>query len=282
MMWYVCLLLFVQQAGAAPAAPQDKPAAGEATGDKKPQPMTVELRGLYENRQPTTSPDDPQQQQAPGLRMRMHLIGPRLHKVVRVGRIILDECVDDSGASLLEPNMFSEEDRRLTRIVRRVEVLGGYLEMRTAVNVATRQAAKLAKLRGSVRVIYAKDATEITINNPLSLRGKTIDDPQLKKIGLEVRMLPLGDPEGVQQNDSFVTLQFVKGEEHVRAVEFYDEWMKQTRSRASSEQTNAGERCAVYQLLSGPLNEDCQLVIYVYPEIEDERVPISFDDVILP
>lgn len=278
LLWLVCLSFLGQNpptpvAPQTPAAPQTQPAAA-ATG-----PMRVELLAIHENRrwaaQPSiTNPDKSE------LRIHMRLVGERIGDVVRMGRVVLDELSDDKGNSLLNDKVYKPEDRTATSPMRgpaeRAKQNG--LQSSLILEAAKREATTIKKAKGFVRVVYAAKREEIVIENPMQFQGKKIEDKdgRLAKMGLEINFLPPGNPSRVPPGGNFVCLELVKKPELLQGAAFHDAWMKPLRNRSSEMTSNDGKPCIVYQLQEGPLAADSQMILQVFPEIEEAVIPVEF------
>lgn len=280
MMWYLCLFLFLQEAQT-PTAVAQQPTTQPSTAPAGEAPLVVELINVTEHRM--RGKDDKGNPLVPDLRFRMRLSGPRFQKIVRLGRPVLDEVVDDTGKQLVDPEKIKDQRRDDTRVVMKSHLLQGSLELRAMAQAAARQAAKLKIVRGTVRVVlHSAPPEEITINDPLRFRGKAVEHPRLKELGIEVKMLPLGDPAGVPETNSAVSLSYGEKEILVHDIAFYDEWMQKISIRGTLARSNAGDRVVVYQATRAEFTEDTQMVLTVHPKVRDLRVPIKFKDVELP
>jgi len=218
------------------------------------------------------------------LQMQVRVAGERVAEVVRYGNVVFDEAVDDTGQALLAPDAYTEQERTETRLIRwpvdRLRNEG--LRLPASVGSPNRTARTLT-LRGSVRLIVAAEQVEITVDNPLQFAGKIIDHPRLRELGIEVRMVtPEELGSGAQPISREPALEFVKGEEQIHSVSFHDAWMRPIRHRERPTQTTEGKAVIAYGLPGGKLDEDSQLVLKVFPKIEDVRVPINIDALRLP
>lgn len=278
-MWYACLFLLLQVPGAQPAQP---PAAGAEQPTTAPTydqgPLRGEIDALRDSRFwfMDSQPNNPKSD----LQMRLRIRGERVDQIARSGNVILDEAVDDTGKALFSKT-YTQEERDSTRPVTvpadRLRSSGWQLSI--GLDSPTR-AAKSVKLRGSVRLVLAKDREDITVDNPLQYVGKTIENPRLRELGVEVRVLPPSDvqeeAEPLPPGNKLMVFQYVKGAERVQGVTFYDANMKALRGRERPLQTKAGE-AVVGQQLTADLSADCQAVFQVFPQVEDLRLPLQLD-----
>jgi len=146
------------------------------------------------------------------------------------------------------------------------------------------RAAKALKLRGYVRIILAQEREELTIDNPLQYAGRIIEHERLKELDIQVRLVPAEELEGQEPPDPkrTLTVQYVKGGERMESLNIHDAWMKPIRSRPRPATTKTGDAVTSFLILGEGLNQDCQLVLKVFPTIEDAKVPIEIDALPLP
>jgi len=281
-MWYWCFCLLLQQADPSVAVQAETPQVTTAPTTQEG-PMRVKLVGIQETRETYLDPKAERPNRS-RLRLGMLMAGARLKEVVKLGNVIFTEVIDETGKSLIGPDTYDEEKRTTMRpaeVTPDVIQRGG-LQLVSDLQPANRQAATIAKMKGTVRVLYATQMEEITIVNPRQLMGTIIVHPRLTELGIEIRVMPAGDPRGVPPRDMFITLQFLTKENHISGVEFHDAWMKPMLTRPRTMKTNAGENCIVYQVSRGKLDVDSQMVIQVYPELEETQIEVEFNDVPLP
>jgi hypothetical protein len=217
------------------------------------------------------------------LRMQMRFAGAGIENTVRVGNIIFTEAVDDTGRTLITPETFTDEQKTEMRPYNYPpeRLKSGGLPLGARVDSPAR-AAKTIRLRGSLRVVMAPEKVEVTIDNPLQYAGKVIPNEQLKNIGLEIRVVPVEEMSEEQTQSNQIILEFVKGEDKVQEVAFYDAWMKQMRPRERTVQTKAGASVKTYSIASGTLDENTQMVLRVFPKVDEVTIPIDLQSVPLP
>ncbi|TWT40560.1 hypothetical protein RAS1_42730 [Phycisphaerae bacterium RAS1] len=295
--------LFLQN----PAAPQNPPAGGDphqhgappatpppapdqppmspptpppnyAVGELKVDCVAM-LEGRYRFSDP--APGAPRESE---LRMQFRLVGEKITQIQRHGQLILSEVVDDTGRSLFDPSTYSAEDRENTRLVagpaEKLKETG--LLLVTRASASTRGAVTLKRIRGSVRLILSKEYVEVTVSNPTQFVGKSIDDPRLKDLGINVRLVAPEEFEKPYEAGKAIALRYETKAELVRSAALFDGWMKPIRVREAAGTTKDGKSCTVFTVLGGDLNADAQLVVQVFPAVEDVNVPVSLDDVPLP
>jgi len=281
-MWYWCFCLLLQQADPSVTVQAETPQVTTAPTTQEG-PMRVELMGLREIREAYLSPRAERPARS-RLQLGMVMAGARLKEVVKVGNVIFTEVVDETGKSLIGPDTYDEKKRTSlgpVQVTLEVIMRGG-LRLVSDLEPANRKAATIAKMKGTLRVLYATEMEEITIVDPRELMGTIIVHPRLKELGIEIRVMPAGDPRTVPPRGTFISLQFLTKEDHIRGVEFCDAWMKPMLTRPRTMKTNADEDCMVYQVSRGKLDVDSQMVIQLYPVLEEAQIPVEFNDVPLP
>ncbi|MFO0839272.1 MAG: hypothetical protein U1D55_12210 [Phycisphaerae bacterium] len=245
-------------------------------------PMRTEVVAIREDRIKFVEPQaQPRKSQ---LGMQLRLAGSRLGEIVRMSNVIISEMTDDQGKALIGPDTFGPDYATQTRQVTITPESQTGLLMTLVVDASTRGSKMIAKLRGYVRVFYSSGSEAVTIAGAAQYRGKLIDNPRLKALGVEIKMLP---PEEPPSNapvplDRMVSLQFPKGEEKIARVEFYDAWMRRMPMRPQSAKTSTGEACTTYRFAGEAFHEDCDIVFTVYSNVEEVRVPVELDKIELP
>jgi len=248
-------------------------------GSMRCEPVAVfDARYWYLEEQPGVHPSE--------LQMRWRISGFRMPKIARYGQIILTEAVTDTGQVLFDPNSYTEEQRTQTSPPNlppnRLKYTGVLLPMR--LDSPSREAKSL-RLRGSVRVILAEESEEITIDNPRQYVGQNLKHDRLAELGIEVRVVPREELEGPAASASIgkqIALEFVKGEEHIKSVDFYNGWMRAIQVRDRNVNTTTGVQAKAYNFGADWLTDQCQLVLTVFPEIEEKTLPIEYDALELP
>jgi hypothetical protein len=131
--------------------------------------------------------------------------------------------------------------------------------------------------------VYSSNLEEVTLLRPLRYRGGTISSQRLQEAGIEIAMLASDVvPPTDNKPEAAVTLQFVKNEEKVRSVDFYDDWMQKMLVRSIAGKTPAGEPCVTYSLATGEITDDTQIVISFYPTVEIAEIPVDLSGKPLP
>jgi len=268
--------------------PQDAAAAGGEAQQPAPAaptgPMRLEPIVLYETRVwygieppggagPTST-----------LRLQVKLTGERLAQVVRSGPLVIEEAVDEHGNTLVDAEAMGQYAREMTLPVNvNARVLQqGFLPREANLVPPPRSSTKIARMRGYCNIVFADKSEQVVIENPLQYEGREVDHPRLKELGIELRVLKIGEEADEPGGGKGIAMKFTGGEEKVRAAELYDAWMKRMAVRARVGQTNNEKKYTYYAAQVGKIDEDTQLVLHVFPEIETARVSLMVDDLALP
>jgi hypothetical protein len=247
-------------------------------------PLGLDLLVLYEQRFRFF-------EQLPGnipsseIQMRFRLRGEGIGEVVRFGNVVFDEVLDNLGESLLR-----EEDQtdQYRDFLRPTNAAPGALEangmpLPARIKSPKRNAAVLRSMKGTVRVIRAAEREQIVIIEPLELVGKQIQHPRLAELGIELTLMPIGNPTGYENPAQALVLRLDKGGEKLSRLEFCDEWLRTIAARPPAQRTtNEGDACLVYQAARRPFDQNTQMIIEVFPDAKDERIPFLLKDVQLP
>lgn len=271
---WIGLLLAMQETGGqiGPPAP---PAPSLLVG-----PVRVELQSVQESRSATFLDTKTTES---SLTLQFRVVGEKLTAVARFGPPVITEIVDDSGASLLDPKIDAPRNdaitRRLSMSPQQLERVG--ISLTATALGPRREARQIKSLRGTVRLVNASQKESIYVDHPRGVQGQMLTHPRLKELGVEVRVLEAGDPARTANSKRHVGLRFLKGGERLHDVAFCDPWLRPLRSKGWDMKTNAGEDCLVY-VTDADLGEEHVMVIELYTDIEDIRLPIELHDLPLP
>ncbi|RMF78390.1 MAG: hypothetical protein D6744_10145 [Planctomycetota bacterium] len=282
-------LLFVGlTASTAWSQDQDKPDPGVLVGPGSGPsvdtsgPMRVELVSIYDNRVRYVG-TPPQNARESRMQLNFRVLGDRVPEIVRLGNLILLEVVDSDGNSLFDPSQIPERAREATRPYFATDQLRqlGFVHMQSFTGAAARSAKQIS-VRGYVNVAYGGEAVRVDIERPLRYMGKIIDHPQLAELGVKIRMLAPSDMDADDAAKAQFGLEYIEGEEKVRNVTVYNEWLRAINTQPTRGRTDEDTRYEAYRMLAGELNNDCELAIFVYPALEKERIEFSFAGIDLP
>lgn len=246
-------------------------------------PMRVLFHSIAETRARSVYEDAP----APPATLRFtgFVTGERLGELVGVGSLAIEEMTDDTGAVLTSPAELTEADRTATRAVRispRLMRKGGFQRTREIKAHTSREARKLTKITGWVNVVYGGDTEEILIDNPLQYVGGVIQHPRLKEIGLNIEVVEIGSEVQEQKNKKGIGLRLGNGVKQIKRLTFFDAWMRPTHPKNRIVQPENGEPYMYYPFTVGQADVDTQLLLEVYPKIEEQRISFEFKDIELP
>lgn len=220
------------------------------------------------------------------LRLQVTLTGERLKDIVGLGHLVIEEAIDDTGAVLAAPENIQKRDRSATspvRITKRV-LKRGFVTSMAELPAPAREARKLAKVTGWINVVYGDGTENILVDNPLQYLGGYLKHPRLEELGMNIRVIEPGDEVDEQREGQGVALQFERCAKQVRNTEFFDAWLKPMYPRARRVETPDGEDYMYYGVMPGvaKVDADTQMILTVWPEIEEERIRFSFENIELP
>ncbi len=270
-----------QPAPAQPAEPE-KPATTPPAYDQGP--LKAEIDAMREVR---TAYADSAERSAmeSNFAMRLRLQGEQIKHIVRMGNVILTNVVDDTGHSMVDPNLYSDQDRTIMRPAQQIppdQLTREGLRLGAKANLPARGARQIKSLKGTIRLVLADKSEKLTILNPLQFLGHRIVDPRLKQLGLEIEfMSPSAFPQPPPA-DRTIILRFQTKPDNVQSVAFFDGNMQPMRYRESHIATAAGEDCSAYMFDTAAFNDEMQLMLEVHPEVEDIQMPIEASNVPLP
>lgn len=247
-------------------------------------PMGLDLVVLYEQRfrffetLPGNIPSS-------RLEMRFRLRGEGIGELVRFGNVSFDEAIDSAGKSLLNEADQTDEYRQFLRRANATAdgLIANGLPLPGRLASPTRTATTIKSLKGSIRVVRATGREQIVIVDALQQVGNKLEHPRLAELGIEVTLLPPGNPTGFEDPTRALAMRLDRGGEKIDRVVFCDEWLRTIGSRPPSERrTNEGDRCLIFQAARQPFDDNTQMIIEVYLDAKDQRIPFSFTDVELP
>lgn len=257
---------------------QPEPPVAPPTG-----PMRVEMLTLMEQRVRNLEPRPGTEAQS-ALRFQVKVTGERLPEIVRAGRLVVEEAKDDTGKDVIDPEFLKEREKTVTNAVainNRI-LQQGYLPAESRLLNSPRAAKTLTLVRGYVNLVYAKDTEDIVIENPLKYEGGIVENPRLKELGIELRVMKLGEEAKEPGDGRGIAIKFVDGEDSIRGVDFYDSWYHRMNTRPRAGKTEDDKRYTYFAVGAGKLDEDSSMVVVVYPKIERQTLQFKFDNVELP
>jgi hypothetical protein len=270
-----------RRAGASPAVIEPK---GQPEEIKPPTgPMRVELLSVNETRVHYEG-QPPERAAESSLRIHAKLTGERLAELVAVGRLIIEELIDDTGAMLAAPQDVDPEERDATRPLRMSKQIlaRGFVGLQANTKVPSRAARQITKANGWVNVAYATETEEIMIDNPLQYADQYIEQPRLAELGFKIRVVDPGKDINQRRDGRGIGLQFDDCIKHIRRIEFFDAWMKPMYARNRAVKTPEGQEYIFYGVVVGQLDADSQMLLRIYPEIEEAQIRYTFENIDLP
>jgi hypothetical protein len=246
-------------------------------------PMRIELFMVSEERVRYEG-EVPEQATESSIRLHVKLTGERLAEMVGLGHLVIEEMIDDTGAVLASRENLEPRDEKATSPVKSSKRLlaRGFVNRSAQAKAPSRAARKLAKASGWVNIVYATKTEEILIDNPLQYEGGWLEHPRLKELGLKIRVITPGDEVNVRREGRGIALQFEESRKKIEQIEFFDAWLKPMYARSRTVQTPDGEEYTYYGTVMGAMDADTQMLLTVYPEIEEDRIRFEFKDVELP
>jgi len=272
------LLLLVPQ-----VSPGPEPAATQAAPVYDEGPLAVEVSGIREMRLKMFGGPEVVQNDS-DLRVQYRIRGERLRELSRFGNLILTEFIDDTGAQLLDPSIYTEQEKKLTRVntigTDRLRQTGLLLVSR--VKMADRAARRIKSIKGTVKLIFGTELEKVTVINPGQFYGQDIVDARLKAIGIQARIVPFDEIEHPIPTDRAIVMQVRAHEENIHTVSWFDGWMRPVMARETMLTLKGGEIATAYYLEPHQLNDELQMVFEVHPRVESVDFPVEFRDVELP
>lgn len=211
--------------------------------------------------------------------------GERIGDVTRYGELILDELVDDTGKSLIAEGDFTDEMRERTRVQtmppEHLARSGLQIVARTT-HTSARGAERIAKIKGTVRLVLAEEAETVTILDPAQYYGQTIKDPRLAAMGIEIQIASLDDLAAPPPGRCLV-IRYLAKQDNVKSIRFFDGWMRPMQYRERPVQLkDSDERVMAYCFDTPMFNNEMQIVLDVHPNVEIVQAPLAETDIPLP
>jgi len=246
-------------------------------------PMRIEPFSISEERIIFLG-EAPKEHAQPSLRIQVKLTGERFADIVGIGHLVIDKIIDDTGADLSNPEGIQPRDLSATSPVRMTPRLlaRGTIVRGATVKAPTRDARKIKSVTGWVNMVYGKETEDILIDNPLQYKGGLIKHPRLEELGMKIKVVEPGEEIQQKRDGRGIGLQFVRCAKQVRNTEFFDAWMKPIYPRARRVQDAEGNDYMYYGIVVGELDEDAQMLLTVFPNIEEQRLPFSAENLDLP
>lgn len=274
------LLLLLPQV---PTAPGPGPATTQPTPVYDEGPLAVEISGIREMRLKMFGGPE-QVQNDSDLRVQYRIKGERLRELSRFGNLILTDFTDDTGTQLLDPSIYTEQEKKFTRVntmgTERLRQTGLLLVSR--VKMANRAARHVKSIKGTVKLIFATELEKRTVINPGQFYGKNIADARLEAIGIQARIVPFDEIEQPIPTDRAIVVQVRAHEENIHTITWFDGWMRPVQARETMLTLKGGETATAYYIEPQLLNDELQMVFEVHPKVEVVDFPVEIHDLELP
>ena len=274
-------LVALAAAWAAQEVPKDEAAIALYTSG----PMRLELVAIREQRVLFT--EDPGAVAQPStMAVMMKMRGDRLRDVVRIGHLIIEEMVDDTGRSLYETAVANTEDRlnfmRPHPVTDAIVEAGGIQFVEQSILAAAREAKTIQLFRGYVNTVFGSGAEEVKVDNLLRFAGSEIQHKRLAELGIRLKIYGPGQAN-IPLNSGSLGVVVVDGVQRFQGIDFYDDWLRTlpTRQRPSNFE---GEPFTLYTPTpAGALiTDDTTLMIKVLANVTEEKVPFVITNAYLP
>lgn len=220
------------------------------------------------------------------LRLQVKITGQRLGQLVRAGKLILEEMRTDTDEQLELITPYKERDYTATQNVYITDrtLRQGFLPREVTVQAPSRKATRITTCRGYINLAYASATREIEIRDPLSYQGRVLDAPELKELGIVVRVLKLGQETEEPDNGRGIALRFEKGKDLLRAVNFYDGWFRRVPARGQRHEAKEDGRPGYthYAIQRGRIDHDTFLVLTVFSDLTSQKLEFDLKDMPLP
>ncbi len=218
-----------------------------------------------------------------GLRIRLRLVGERITEVVRMGRPILQELIDDTGKALFDPATITDEVRQMTSPAN-----GTPAELATGIpvpvdaDVSSRGAKTLKSVKGSLRVVFGGEQKSVLIQNPKQFEGGLVQHPELDRIGIKLRLVKLGEETEDADDGRSIGIKVESGNDAIVNMTVADGWTRTVNSRFRDRKLKDGSTYSLRSLVNQPFTDQYFLVLRVYSNVETKEVPFELKDVPLP
>lgn len=212
------------------------------------------------------------------------LKGESLPGAVRMGELTF-KAVDDKGAELAQrTKFFAKEDfTPVDRSGRDLEAAlpADVIRIEMMMAAPSRQATKLTKLQGSVKLLVGLPV-EVIVDAPADKLNKEIEDPALKAAGIKVMLMSF-NPKGGAGLGVYARLRVIGKEWAIVRMEAIDPDGK-VRSNGGGGGAGVGVVPSITYEIYGeaPLPEGSKLRLTVLKDMKQITVPIELKDVELP
>lgn len=216
-----------------------------------------------------------------GLKLTLSVKGPEAESSTQYGKLVLDEAVDDQGASLIptkdsfnKPEKFREFSNQFFRKNRFGNEPPAPPQVEIDLAPSKRSATKIAHLRGTLTL--ADDGTIQTVELPNLKPGEKKSVPVPKDAGLQITVTPAaGD------NSTSIELKISGDEGALVSIKMMDASGKEVSSGESSWSMDGGPEHKSLDL-NKPLDPSMKLVAKIAVNRKLIKVPLDLKDISLP
>lgn len=123
--------------------------------------------------------------------LELHVLGEAAYEAKRYGRIVIREAVDDKGVSMTserQPTQIGMWDHGFDDIHGARPVENGF-SMDVWLESGARDAAKIARVKGSFVMLVGGKVVEVVVRDLPSLVGRYVKDPVLSAAGVKLKIL---------------------------------------------------------------------------------------------
>ena len=246
-------------------------------------PLRVELYAILEQRVKING-DAPDSAPKPMSRVFFKVTGEGLYDIFRMSRLVVDEFKDDAGGVMFDPATISEADKSSMNPLANGDAVRqqGFAMLDLTCKLPDRGAKKVASGKGYVNVLVGESETQVRIENPIKAAGAEIDNEMLKKFGIKARLLKLGEETTDPSGANGVALRIEAGDESIKQVDFYDDWMRKVATRGRPGTAKDGKPYTFYMVAAGTINNDWTMLVTMYGKVEKKKLEFSIKDVELP
>jgi hypothetical protein len=261
------------------------PAAAPASGDK----FVVSAISVAETRYRNLAGEESMFGDRSGTELLIRVQGAAVDGATSYGQLKLTEATDDTGTDMKpKKGGMSMNDEAFTPI--QSGMLGmlqkkgekGF-RVKLELGSAARKAAKIRSVKGEFQVLADGKQAAATVKNIPALVGKSIEDPQLKQAGVQIKVV---DPKKAGSgmlgggDDNSLSLQITGAITAVQEVEVLDKAGKSV-TQGSMSSGSEKESNVTYQLKQ-PLDDTMTLKVKLVIGQKTVKVPFELKDIALP
>ena len=218
-----------------------------------------------------------------GLKLTINVTGTLPAKALRYGFVTVGEAVDDKGNGLAKTKTIFDRRQREGFVTigswKRSGVKDGF-QFELYLAETKRQASKLARLTGSLKLLTGRKTVEVVVKDVKGLTGKAVDDASLTAAGLKLKVVEtkagfMSDPA---RQVSFT----LTGNEHaILGMTLVDAAGKRIRTSHGWSSSRTGPKVHFLSTMK-KLPEKVALKLTVLMGAKATTVPLALKDIPLP